>query len=75
MEYLQGELRGLTVLFKTCIDDMVPEDNTVRLIDQFVDSLNLEEMGFRPHYHKEWNKKSKRRLWTYSTKGFIIGYI
>jgi transposase len=46
MEYLQGELRGQTVLFKTCIDDMVPEDNTVRLIDQFVDSLNLEEMGF-----------------------------
>jgi transposase len=46
MEYLQGELRGQTVLFKTCIDDMVPEDNTVRLIDQFVDSLNLKEMGF-----------------------------
>jgi transposase len=46
MEYLQGEHRGQTVLFKTCLDDMVPEDNTVRLIDQFVDSLNLQEMGF-----------------------------
>ena len=33
MEYLQGELREQTVLFETCIDDMVPEDNTVRLID------------------------------------------
>jgi transposase len=46
MEYLQGEHREQTVLFKTCIDDMVPEYNTVRLIDQFVHSLNLEEMGF-----------------------------
>lgn len=25
---------------------MVPQDNTVRLIDQFVDSLHLEDMGF-----------------------------
>lgn len=47
MEYLQGEHRKQTVLFKTCIDDMVPEDNTVRLIDQFVDALDLEQMGFK----------------------------
>lgn len=47
MEYLQGELREQTVLFKTCIDDMVPQDNTVRLIDQFVEALNLEDMGFK----------------------------
>ncbi len=39
---------------------MVPEDNTVRFIDQFVDALDLEEMGFsvlatngRPPYNPE----------------------
>jgi len=60
MEYLQGEQREQTVLFKTCLDDMMPEDNTVRFIDQFVDALDLEEMGFsvlatngRPPYNPE----------------------
>src|SRR5699024_10745339 len=40
------------------LDDMVPLDNTVRLIDQFVAALDLEQMGFqslasqgRPPYH------------------------
>src|SRR6056300_442975 len=58
MEYLQGENRTQLTLYSTCLDDMVPSDNTVRLIDLFVDALNLEDMGFeslssqgRPPYH------------------------
>uniref|UniRef100_UPI00404A3432 IS1182 family transposase n=1 Tax=Flavobacterium sp. TaxID=239 RepID=UPI00404A3432 len=47
MEYLEGELREQTVLFKTCIDDLVSDANSVRLIDQFVDTLDLGEMGFK----------------------------
>jgi transposase len=47
MEYLQGQLRKQTVLFKTCIDDIVPDDNTVRIIDQFVDAIDLQSMGFK----------------------------
>jgi transposase len=47
VEYLRGELRSQTVLFETCLDEMVPDDNSVRLIDQFVDALNLKEMGFK----------------------------
>lgn len=58
MEYLQGEDRTQLTLYSTCLDDMVPADNTVRLIDVFVNALNLEEMGFEslsaqgpPPYH------------------------
>jgi len=58
MEYLQGENRTQLTLYSTCLDDMVPQDNTVRLIDLFVDALNLQDMGFeslssqgRPPYH------------------------
>jgi transposase len=42
-----------------CLDEHVDDDNEVCLIDQFVDSLNLSELGFkvefeengRPAYH------------------------
>ena len=46
MEYLQGEDRTQLTLYSTCLDDMVPPDNTVRLIDLFVDNLNWDDMGF-----------------------------
>ena len=32
--------------FFFCIDDFIEPDNSVRIIDAFVDSLNLEELGF-----------------------------
>ncbi len=46
MEYQQGQSRQQITLFTTCLDDMVPADNTVRFIDQFVEELDLEKMGF-----------------------------
>jgi len=58
MEYLQKESRGQLTLYTTCLDDMIAHDNTVRAIDTFVDSLDLEQLGFasiasqgRPPYH------------------------
>ncbi|WP_310993089.1 IS1182 family transposase [Aequorivita marina] len=58
MEYQQGQPRDQLALFTTCIDDMVPDDNSVRFIDAFVESLDLAQMGFksisaqgRPPYH------------------------
>ncbi|SHJ93292.1 Transposase [Arenibacter nanhaiticus] len=47
MEYQQGENRHQLALYTTCLDDMVPHDNSVRFIDQFVDSINLQELGFQ----------------------------
>jgi len=46
MEYLQGKDRTQLTLYSTCLDDMVPQDNTVRLIDLFVNSLDMDNMGF-----------------------------
>lgn len=46
MEYQKGEARDQLTLYTTCLDDMVPEDNSVRQIDQFVELLDMEELGF-----------------------------
>ncbi|MDT0678790.1 IS1182 family transposase [Zunongwangia sp. F117] len=58
MEYQQGQDREQLSLYATCLDDMIPQDNSVRLIDQFVNLIDLSQMGFqsiasqgRPPYH------------------------
>ena len=33
-----------------CSSDLIDKDNTVRIIDYFVDSLNLSELGFNTNY-------------------------
>src|ERR1700747_3480725 len=52
--------RGQWTLLPECLDDFIDEDNPVRLIDVFVDALDLAEMSFdgvepaatgRPTYH------------------------
>jgi len=47
MEYQQGQSREQLTLYTTCLDDMIPRDNTVRQIDTFVNGLDLEESGFQ----------------------------
>ena len=39
MKYIQGQNRSQTYLFPVTLDDAISEDNEVRLIDVFVDSL------------------------------------
>jgi transposase len=59
MKYILGTDRKQTSLFPISLDDIVEDDNSVRAIDQFVESLNLKSMGFRldfiengrPAYH------------------------
>ena len=38
--------RSQTTLFPECMDDWIDEDNPVRVIDAFVDVLDLGELGF-----------------------------
>jgi len=47
MRHLEGTPRSQTLLLPPSVEDYVPEDHPVRVIDAFVDSLNLSEMGFR----------------------------
>ncbi|MBP2831274.1 IS1182 family transposase [Aquimarina sp. U1-2] len=46
MEYRKKQSRTQLTLYTTCLDDMICEDNSVRAIDQFVDSLNLQDLSF-----------------------------
>jgi len=46
MDYQQGQPREQLTLYTTCLDDMVPDHNTVRAIDQFVSGLGMEALGF-----------------------------
>src|SRR6204780_454851 len=52
--------RGQSTLLPECLDDFIDESNPVRVIDVFVDALDLAEMSFdgvepaatgRPSYH------------------------
>ena len=38
--------RGQWTLLPECLDDFIGEDNPVRVIDAFVDALDLAEMSF-----------------------------
>ena len=58
--HIKGQPRHQSTLFPESIDDFVTEDNPVRVIDMFVDHLDLLDLGFetvnpkltgRPGYH------------------------
>jgi transposase len=58
--FVQGQERSQGTLFPACLDEYVSDDNTVRVIDVFVEELDLRALGFdgvvphttgRPAYH------------------------
>lgn len=59
MKFIEGRDRAQTSIFPVSLDAAIDESNEVRVIDLFVDSLEIEEMGFktafvdngRPAYH------------------------
>jgi len=46
MEYITGEERSQTIMLPDSIEEYVDENNSVRVIDAYIDSLNLVELGF-----------------------------
>lgn len=46
MSYIKGKDRNQLTLIPECMDDMIEQDNPVRVIDAFVNSLNLSELDF-----------------------------
>lgn len=46
MAYVSGDARGQAALFPVVLDDLVPDDHAVRVIDAFVAGLDLGELGF-----------------------------
>ena len=51
MQFIQGTNRHQT--FFTTLEDNVSTDNTVRLIDAFIDKLDVEKLGCAKTLHKE----------------------
>ena len=58
--FVAGANRGQSTLLPECLDDFIDESNPVRVIDVFVDTLDLAGMSFegvepaatgRPSYH------------------------
>ena len=57
--FIKGESRSQITLFPEAVDEYIEEDNPVRVIDVFVDDLDLSTLGFktipadtgRPAYH------------------------
>ena len=47
VQYKQGIPRTQLVLFQQCIDELVEEESIVRIIDAYVDSLDMRELGFQ----------------------------
>lgn len=72
MKFIQGNDRNQSVLFTDCLDQIVDQDNEVRLIDLFVEAIDIKEYSFyikestegRPQY----NPKDLLKL-------FIYGYL
>ncbi len=44
--FIEGEDRSQTTLMPECLDDYVGEDNTVRVVDAFVEQLDLRALRF-----------------------------
>jgi transposase len=50
MKFISGKDRTQTCLFPVSLEDAIDQDNSVRAIDQFVDQLDLADLGFRQDY-------------------------
>ena len=44
--FIEGEDRTQVTLLPECLDDYVDQDNPVRVVEVFVDQLDLGELGF-----------------------------
>ena len=60
MGYIEGEDRNQIILFPESIDEYVSDNNSIRIIDEYINQLNLEKLYFkraatplmgRPPYH------------------------
>jgi transposase len=46
MGYVQGEGRKQGTLFPVCLEELIPDDHMCRVIDAFVDRLDMSDLGF-----------------------------
>lgn len=57
MRHLQGDSRQQSTLFPESLDEYVSSDNPVRIIDAFIDALDMAELGFTLAVTKDTGRK------------------
>jgi transposase len=70
MAYIKGTPREQQQMLPSYVEDYVSEDNPVRVIDAFVESLDLKQLGFRHTDptavgHPSYDPKDKLKLYLY----------
>ena len=70
--FIQGTDRHQATLFPERLDEYIAEDNAVRVIDIFVDDLDLSGLGFKTH-----SEKTGRPAYhpTILVKLYVYGYL
>ena len=71
MQFIQGNNRHQT--FFSTLEDQVAADNPVRLIDAFIDKLDLQKLGFQKtvHHSEGWPPYAPQVL----LKLYLYGYL
>ena len=44
--FIEGENRFQSTLFPESLEDYIAKDNSIRIVDAFIDTLNLKQLGF-----------------------------
>ena len=79
--FVEGQDRSQLILLPDCLDDYVGEDNPVRIVDAFIDELDLAVLGFagvvpeatgRPSYHPASMPNSTHNLFMKSSVFLIM---
>lgn len=78
MKYITGEKRNQITLLPGCIEDYVGEDNPVRVIDAFVNQLDMDTIGFKRAKPNEtgrpsYDPRDLLKLYNTSTKSVQVG--
>jgi transposase/macrodomain Ter protein organizer (MatP/YcbG family) len=73
MGFVEGVNRHQLIMFPESLDEYIDEDNPVRFVDAFVDSLDVQALGFKHAVAKEtgrppYNPRTQLKL-------FIYGYL
>lgn len=70
--YIKGENRNQLNMIPLSLDEMIAEDNSVRVIDALVDSLDIKALGFKYALPKEKGRKPYNP--EHMLKLYIYGY-
>ena len=76
MGYIQGADRNQVVLLPETLDDYVGMENEVRVIDAFIDGLDIKTMGFKAEAAREgrpgYDPRDMLKLYMYGYSNHII---